>query len=42
VTVEYNLYNNQNRTVGFDASKKHPGDTAFQDPDKRIPPQTHY
>jgi len=42
VTVEYNLYNNQNRKVGFDPGKKHPEDAAFQAEDKRIPPQTHY
>jgi Icc protein len=42
VTVEYNLYSNQNRTVAFDPSKKHPEDKVFQPVDKRIPPQTHY
>jgi len=42
VAVDYNLYNNQNRTVAFNAAKGHPEDMTFQDPARRIPPQVHY
>ena len=41
-TLKYNLYNNTNRVVGFDPGIGMPADTAYQDPAKRIPPQTHY
>jgi Icc protein len=40
--LEYNLYNNTNRRVAFDAAQGHPVDTQFQDPAKRILPQEHY
>jgi len=42
VALEYNLYNNTNRRVAFDAAQGHPVDTQFQDPAKRILPQEHY
>ena len=42
VSMEYNLYNNTNRTVAFNPKTGHPEDSAFQDPSRRIPPQTHY
>jgi len=42
VTMEYNLYNNTNRTVAFNPKTGYPEDSAFQDPARRIPPQTHY
>ncbi len=41
-SVDYNLYNNTNRTVSFDPKTGEPRDSAFQDPDQQIPPQTHY
>jgi hypothetical protein len=40
--VEYNLYNNTNRVVGFNAATGQPEDRDYQDPRRRIPPQTHY
>lgn len=42
VQMAYNLYNNTNRVVGFDAKAGHPVDRSFQDPAKQIPPQEHY
>ena len=42
VTMAYNLYNNTNRTVGFNPRTGKPEDSAYQDPGKRIPPQTHF
>jgi 3',5'-cyclic AMP phosphodiesterase CpdA len=42
VTMKYTLYDNTNRTVAFNAKKRRPEDSAFQDPARRIPPQTHY
>ncbi|UCG53233.1 MAG: metallophosphoesterase [Candidatus Latescibacterota bacterium] len=42
VSMEYNLSNNTNRTVAFNPKTGKPEDSAFQDPAKRIPPQTHY
>ena len=41
-SVNYNLYNNTTRTVAFDAQTGQPQDLAYQEPDKRIPPQTHF
>lgn len=41
-SLAYNLYNNTNRTVAFNAAKGHPEDTLYQDPARRIDPQTHY
>ncbi|MEJ2722047.1 MAG: metallophosphoesterase [bacterium] len=40
--MKYNLYNNTNRTVAFDPKTGKPQDSAYQDPAKRIPPQTHF
>jgi 3',5'-cyclic-AMP phosphodiesterase len=40
--LKYNLYNNTNRTVAFNPKTGRPEDSAFQDADKRIVPQTHY
>jgi Icc protein len=42
VAVRYQLYDNTNRTVAFDARTGQPEDTRFQSPDKRIPPQIQY
>jgi Icc protein len=42
VTMEYNLYNNTNRTVAFNPKTGRPEESAFLDPALRIPPQTHY
>jgi len=42
VAMKYNLYNNTNRIVAFDAATGRPVDKAFQDPANRIPPQDHY
>ncbi|MBD3160556.1 MAG: twin-arginine translocation signal domain-containing protein [Candidatus Latescibacteria bacterium] len=41
-TMRYNLYNNTNRTVAYDPKRGEPVDRDFQDPDRRIEPQTHY
>jgi 3',5'-cyclic AMP phosphodiesterase CpdA len=40
--VSYNLSENQNRTVAFNPKTGQPEDAVFQDPSKRIPPQSHY
>ena len=40
--MNYNLYNNTNRTVAFDPKTGKPMDTAFQDPNDRVLPQTRY
>jgi hypothetical protein len=40
--MRYNLYDNTNRTVAYNPETKQPEDTQFQDPDSRIPAQTHY
>jgi 3',5'-cyclic AMP phosphodiesterase CpdA len=42
VGMRYNLYDNTNRTVKYNPKTGRPEDTAFQDPDKRIAPQTHF
>jgi predicted MPP superfamily phosphohydrolase len=42
LAVNYNLYNNTNRTVGFNPESGRPEDSQFQDPAKRLAPQTHY
>lgn len=42
VAAEYQLYDNKTRTVAWDPVKGHPADTRFQDPARRIPPQTRY
>ncbi len=41
-TLDYNLYNNTNRTVKFNPATGQPEDSAFQDPKNRVAPQTHY
>jgi len=40
--LRYNLYNNTNRTVKYNPETGQPEDQMFQEPDKRIPPQTSY
>ncbi len=42
VDLHFNLYNNTGRTVAFDRKSGRPEDSAYQDADKRIPPQSHY
>ncbi len=42
ITMKYNLYNNTNRVVAYNATSGLPEDTLFQDPDARIDPQVHY
>jgi 3',5'-cyclic AMP phosphodiesterase CpdA len=42
VAMEYNLYNNTNRTVAFNPKTGQPEDSAHQDADRRIAPQDHY
>ena len=42
VMMDYNLYDNKNRRIGFDPASGGPADSEFQDPQKRIPPQDHY
>jgi 3',5'-cyclic AMP phosphodiesterase CpdA len=42
VAMDYNLYNNANRRVAFNAAKGHPEDMTYQDPARRIAPQDHY
>jgi Icc protein len=42
VALNYNLYNNTNRTVAWNPQTKEPEDRTFQDPSARLAPQTHY
>ncbi|MBW2470534.1 MAG: metallophosphoesterase [Deltaproteobacteria bacterium] len=42
VAMEYNLYNNTNRTVAYNHETGQPEDTTYQAPDARIAPQIHY
>lgn len=42
VTVDYQLLNNTNRKVAFNAQTGQPEDMSYQDVDRRVPPQTHY
>jgi Icc protein len=42
VAMDYNLYNNTNRRVAYNAAKGHPEDMSFQDPARRVAPQVHY
>ncbi|MCL4720670.1 MAG: metallophosphoesterase [Gammaproteobacteria bacterium] len=42
VALNYNLYDNQNRRVGFNPATGQPEDSAYQAPASRIPPQTHF
>jgi hypothetical protein len=38
----FDLWENNSRTVRFDERPGHPVDAKYQDPSKRIPPQSHY
>jgi len=40
--MDYQLPDNQNRTVMFDAATGKPKDVKYQDDSRRIPPQTHF
>jgi len=42
VDLEFNLYNNTNRTVAFSDDKGRPEDTSFTDSNQRTPAQRHY
>ncbi len=42
VVNHFELWENQRRTVRYDEKLKKPVDVTYQDPAKRIPPQTHY
>jgi len=42
VAMEYNLYNNTNRTVAWNGATGQPEDSAYQDAARRIAPQNHY
>jgi 3',5'-cyclic AMP phosphodiesterase CpdA len=42
IDMEYNLYNNANRTVGFNRETGQPEDKSYQDPANQIPPQVRY
>ncbi|MBW2058700.1 MAG: metallophosphoesterase [Deltaproteobacteria bacterium] len=42
VSQHYELWENTSRTVRFDERLGHPVDVEYQDPQRRIPPQTHY
>jgi 3',5'-cyclic-AMP phosphodiesterase len=42
VTARYQLWDNDPRTVAFDAKQGQPVDVSFQEPTRRKPPQTHY
>jgi len=42
VALEYNLYNNTNRTVAWNPASGKPEDRVYQDPAKQVPPQIHY
>jgi hypothetical protein len=42
VAMEYNLYNNTNRTVAYNPKTGQPEDSAFQDVGSRLSPQIHY
>lgn len=42
IDVEYTLYDNTTRTVGWNGATGRPEDRRFQNPADRIPPQNHY
>ncbi len=42
VDLEYNLYDNANRTVAYNPATGRPEDSKYQDPENRIPPQIQY
>ena len=41
IAMEYDLYNNRNRTVRFNRRTDRPEDVAYQDLNRRISPQVH-
>jgi hypothetical protein len=42
VDMQFTLYDNNDRSVGFNKTNKRPEDKAYQDENSRIPPQNHY
>lgn len=42
IAAHYQLWDNQPRTVAYDAKDGHPVDTRYQEPLRRMPPQTQY
>lgn len=40
--MHYTLYDNQNRTVAYNAATGRPEDADYQNPARRVPPQAHY
>ena len=42
VAMDYNLYNNTNRRVGWNGATGQPEDENFQEPARRVAPQVHY
>ncbi len=42
IAMDYNLYNNTNRTVAFNPNTGQPEDSNYQASDRRIAPQIHY
>ena len=42
VAMNYNLYNNTNRTVAYNPKTGRPEDTVYQKPENRVVPQTHF
>ena len=42
IAMNYNLYNNTNRTVKYDPATGKPEDSYYQTPNKQIAPQRHY
>jgi len=42
VDLEYTLYDNSTRTVGWNGATGRPEDRSYQNPRDRIPPQNHY
>ncbi len=42
VSMSYTLYDNSGRTIAWDPAKGHPVDTQYQDPTRRVEPQTRY
>jgi 3',5'-cyclic-AMP phosphodiesterase len=42
IAMEYNLYNNTNRTVAYNPATGQPEDTEYQSPSGRVGPQIHY
>lgn len=42
VSQHFDLWENNSRTIAYDEKLGHPMDKEYQDPSKRIPPQSHY